>query len=64
MDFFKVKEGPGNEASHMTDFFQNNRPKERITALLDSRAVLNVSRSKMEESLGLQQNTQGLSTSM
>ena len=41
----------------MTDVFQNNRLKGRITALLDSRAALIVLSSKMAESLGLQQNT-------
>ena len=49
---------------YMKDVFQNNRLKGRITALLDSRAALNVLSSKLEESLGLQKNTQGLSTSM
>ena len=48
----------------MTDVFQNNRLKGRITALLDSRAVLNVMSSKLEKALGLQKNTQGLSTAM
>ena len=62
--FFKVKEGPGNEARYRTDVFQNNRLIGRITALLDLRAALNVLSSKMEGSLGLRKNTQGLSTSM
>ena len=51
---------PGNEARYMRDVFQNNRLKGRITALLDSRAALNILSSKIAESLGLQQITLGL----